>query len=81
MLYQIHHQLIKTGQTNFCVQHELPNGDYVTRRDALKKAVDEAWEKWPPPEGHQFMVCTEESPYFLMTTAENNQEIQRIKDR
>ena len=63
MLYQIHHQSIKTGESIFCIQHELPDGDYVTRRDAFQKAIDDAWESHPPPEGYQFLVCTEESPH------------------
>jgi len=75
MLYQIHHQSLKTGETIFCVQHNLPDSDGIKKRDFLKQTVDEAWEKWPPPEGYQFMVCTEKSQYFLMTKAEDNQEI------
>jgi len=81
MLFQIHHQSIKTGDTIFCIQDDLPDSDYVTRRDALKKTIDEAWEKYPPPEGYQFLVCTEESPYFLMTKMENNKQMQRTESR
>ena len=78
MLFQIHHQSIRdTKETIFCIQADLPNGSYVERRDFMKKIIDEAWAKYPPPKGYQFMVCTEKSPYFLLTEIDN-QSIHRI---
>lgn len=78
MLFQIHHQSIKNpNETIFCIQETFPEGSYVEGRDAMRKIIDEVWEKYPPPEGYQFMICTENSPYFLKTKADN-QEIHPI---
>lgn len=61
MLFQIHHQNIKLGKardTKLCFQFEANN------QNDLERAMQKAWEEFPPPAGFQFLVCNEDSHFF-----------------
>ena len=57
-LLQVHHQF-KDGHTNFVAQRE------VEGHSEVSKWVEELRERHPPPKDAVFMVCNEESEYFL----------------
>jgi len=63
MLFQIHQQLRKTGETLFCLQDEIGDDD-KKNKEILDAAIERAWEQFPPPPGWQFLLATEDSPYF-----------------
>jgi len=68
MLFQLHHQSLKNPEkTIFCAQFEILKSSYKEERDFMNSFIDDAWENYPPPEGYQFMVCNENSKYFLKT--------------
>ena len=63
MLWQIHHQF-KDGHTNFVSQIELGE-DRDENHDITRKAIQDAWETNPPPEGAVFIIGNEEWEHFV----------------
>ena len=67
MLYQVHYQYIENGKsvkTVMCSQAE------INTRNELEKLVNETKESLPLPKGAIWMVCTEQSEYFVRTYLE-----------
>lgn len=65
MLYQIQHQNVKTDETTLCFQKELnENLSYEKQIKEVENSVNEAWEKYPPSDGWQFLFVLENSNYF-----------------
>lgn len=65
MLIQIHHQNTKTGESSFVAQEEFVN------HQKLGERFEELWQSHPPPKGWKFMVCNEDSKYFVFVKEEN----------
>jgi len=62
MLWQIHHQF-SDGHTKFVSQIELLKND-DRNKEIIHKAVEEAWDKYPLPEGAVFVIGNEEWEHF-----------------
>lgn len=70
MLYQIHHQNKKDrSKTEFLAQSDIEN------EEQYKKFVRETQEKFPLPEGFDWLFCNEKSEYFIKTVVENQQDV------
>jgi len=66
MLWQLHHQNRVTGESNVVAQKEDVQGKDVG------SWVDEMQKTNPVPDGHAWMICNEESEYFMWQEDENN---------
>jgi hypothetical protein len=67
MLYQLHWQWIKNGET---VKTEMrAQRDINPNWDNMKTFFDETHKDHPLPKGAIWMMCTQESEYFEMTIA------------
>jgi len=58
MKYQIKHQNKQTGKTILCFEFVADDNSQ------LDKAVQKAWEEYPPPPGHVFLLCNQYSAHF-----------------
>ena len=66
MLIQIHHQDIKTGESEMLSQIEIPDGtDESIEFDIIRNTMDHLRKMQTPPEGKRFMICTEKSEDFV----------------
>ena len=63
-LFQVHHQF-EDGHTEFISQRENSDSECIDVAD-FHAWMDELWESDPPPMCARFMVCTEDSPHFVM---------------
>lgn len=71
MIYQIHHQpkdYFKSKETEMVMQFD---ADSI---DDISKAIDEAVEKHPCPDGYQFLLCKEGAEMFVWTTKGESRE-------
>ena len=66
MLIQIHHQDIKTRESEMLSQIELPDEtDSTVHYNTVRDEMYRLWQENPPPPGKQFMICTEKSKHFV----------------
>jgi hypothetical protein len=63
-LLQIHHQY-KDGTVSFVAQKDVKETGGALM-NYLQEWVKELWERHPPPPGARFVICTEQSPLFIM---------------
>lgn len=71
MLYQVHHQF--KDRTEMCSQAP------IETMEALEKLVADTKAHFPLPPGAQYLVCNEQSEFFVWTHAENVLNAQESK--
>jgi hypothetical protein len=61
MIFQLHHQDIKTGSSEMIAQREFDETD----NDAAREFFDETAKSHPLPAGKQWLFCNEKSKHFV----------------
>lgn len=64
-LVQLHWQNRETKRTEFIAQRDVHGG-----ADEIAAWIEVTAERFPLPEGHEWLVCNQGSPYFMLAAPE-----------